>query len=868
MIALILAACLPSACRKNTAPSALDFEITPAEPGTEDDLVVTITLSPTDSDGDSLDVVYTWYVDGTLVPDLDEDTVPAENTAKGEIWKCEAWADDGKDAGPATSHSVTVVNTLPTIEALSIEPEEPRSDEDLELSWTISDVDDDALTTETRWSIDGVPQPDLNDQAAVSADYTTRGEVWTIELSVSDGALDSVEDTADAEIGNALPAVEVTLSPDPAVTTDELSAEIATSDNDGDTLTVTYTWSVDGAEVGDGTSSLSAELFSRDQEVAVVVLPNDGTEDGDPAEASLTIDNSPPTVESGSVVIDPDPAYVADTLSCSGAWLDDDEGDTLTWAQRWLVDGTEVSSDATIDATYFAKDSVVQCGLAPDDGTDVGEEELSEELTISNTLQTIASVTLSSTSPVEGDTLTYTITGASDDDGDSLTYTAGWTVDGTWTVGGDELDSSYFERGDEIYVRVRANDGTEDGDPVKSDVATVANTAPEISSVSIDGDLYTDSEATLSITATDADGDISISYDYVWWVEGSSVGTDETLDGESWFDKDEEVYVVVTPSDDADSGSSETSDTVVVLNTPPEAPEISIEPEMPEDGESLQCIIDADSADADDDTVTYTFEWDDGVSSFTGTETTDETDDTVPEGEIEAGDEWTCTVTPDDGDDEGDYAEETVTVGGSCFVEVWSHDLSSKPSGSTTINGGWGGHSYTSVDSVSCMKQTSDWNYAYIPVTRATKDIEAIEVDIYHPTSSSTHVSWNVYWYGDHYGYNYVENGLWFNQGLSSAGMAGGNTYSSSTPITTWSSPPVPTSQWSTLRIHVDHVNLTADFYIDDVLETTETLSDSDWITGADIVLRSGGQAYTTSPNTCWANLVIYEAAEDNNCFE
>lgn len=863
MIAVLLVAC--TACPKNTPPSALDFDIEPATPGTLDDLVVTITTEPADADGDALEMVYAWSRDGTVVPELSEDTVPAANTAKGEIWSCEVWADDGKALGPSTSKSVTVVNTGPTVDAVGIEPDEPRSDEDLEGTWTISDPDDDELTTELSWTVDGVPLPDLDDQPAVPATETARGEIWTLTVVASDGSADEAEGSAEVVIDNALPTAAVALTPDPAYSTDTVEASVETDDVDGDTVGLSYAWYVDEIAAGDG-SSLSG--FDRDQIVRVEVTPHDGTEVGETASAEVPIANSEPWVESGTVSISPDPAYEADTLSCSGTGGDDDTGDSLEWSLRWLVDGAEVSTDATLDGSLFDRDQSVQCALSATDGTASSGEELSQTLVISNTAPTITSVTLSDAAPVEGDTLSYTLTGASDDDGDALTYVPGWSVEGTWVSGDETLDSSFFGRGDEVYVRVRADDGTETGEPIKSDVATVGNTAPEITDVEIDGDLYTDSTATVSITSSDVDGD-DVDYDYAWYVESTKVGTAATLEGDDWFEKDEDVYVIVTPRDDADSGSAQTATTVTVLNTPPSAPTLSIDPEEPSAGDSLQCLIDTDSSDPDDgDTVTYSFAWDYDGTAFTDTETTDETDDTVPSGETLDDEVWTCTVTPDDGDDDGDEGTAEVTVGGDCFVEVWSDDLSSKPSGSTTINGGWGGHSYTTVDGVDCMKQSSDWNYAYIPVTRASKDVEVIEVDIYHPTSSSSHVSWNVYWYGDHYGYNYVENGLWFNQGLSSASMSGGNTYSSSTTIKTWSSTPVPTSQWSTLRAHVDHSASTIDFYIDDVLETSQSLSSSNWINGANVVLRSGGQAYTTAPNTCWADLVIYEADEDNNCFE
>ena len=62
------------------------------------------------------------------------------------------------------------------------------------------------------------------------------------------------------------------------------------------------------------------------------------------------------------------------------------------------------------------------------------------------------------------------------------------------------------------------------------------------------------------------------------------------------------------------------------------------------------------STDADGDPITYTFDWDRDGESHTDTDTTTHTGDTVDYSAVSYDDEWTCEVTPDDGDDEGSSA--------------------------------------------------------------------------------------------------------------------------------------------------------------------------------------------------------------------
>ena len=87
-----------------------------------------------------------------------------------------------------------------------------------------------------------------------------------------------------------------------------------------------------------------------------------------------------------------------------------------------------------------------------------------------------------------------------------------------------------------------------------------------------------------------------------------------SLDGSQMmgFDRDDEVYVNVTPNDGTDNGVTVESDHAVVLNTAPSAPSIALTStanppvEMVDD---LDCSIVALSTDDDGDAITYTYTW-------------------------------------------------------------------------------------------------------------------------------------------------------------------------------------------------------------------------------------------------------------------
>jgi hypothetical protein len=76
-----------------------------------------------------------------------------------------------------------------------------------------------------------------------------------------------------------------------------------------------------------------------------------------------------------------------------------------------------------------------------------------------------------------------------------------------------------FDRDDEVYVRVTANDGVDDGTPLGSSFVTVQNTAPEAPVISIVPDPAVagvdDLTCSIDVEATDEDED-TIAYTYTW----------------------------------------------------------------------------------------------------------------------------------------------------------------------------------------------------------------------------------------------------------------------------------------------------------------------------------------------------------------
>ncbi len=93
-------------------------------------------------------------------------------------------------------------------------------------------------------------------------------------------------------------------------------------------------------------------------------------------------------------------------------------------------------------------------------------------------------------------------------------------------------------------------------------------------------------------------------------------------------------------------------------NAPPSEPAVTITPALPTDGEPLTCAITRLSVDAEQDAIRYAYRWIEG-----GVESP-RTSSVVPAGVVEAGQTWTCVVTPMDDLSAGPSASASVLITG------------------------------------------------------------------------------------------------------------------------------------------------------------------------------------------------------------
>ena len=207
------------------------------------------------------------------------------------------------------------------------------------VSSSTSDPDGDTVAVTYQWLKNGNP---IVDQTGSSLDLSlanngTRGDIIRVRATADDSQTTSTLLSATVTIGNSVPTATVSLAPTTPFTNDTLTATATKADADGNAVTLTYVWKVNGVTVKT-TSASNALTDTLDlsqpgngdpgQQVTVTVTPNDGTDPGSPVvsnTATVSTVNGTPSASGSNFAITKD-AGRSITLKAT-----DPEGDTLTY---------------------------------------------------------------------------------------------------------------------------------------------------------------------------------------------------------------------------------------------------------------------------------------------------------------------------------------------------------------------------------------------------------------------------------------------------------------------------------------------------------------------------------------------------------
>ena len=565
------------------------------------------------------------------------------------------------------------VNALPEVSGVSIQPEAPNTLDDLEvLIAQTSDADGDGVHLDYLWYRNGVLQEGFN-TSTISSELTQKDEIWSVEVFPTDDSGVGSYQRASTIIQNSVPKIqEIMIEPSEGITLGvPLSCSVSGYDSDGDSFTAAYSWKIISqgnlydVEYASESFTPEAPLVQPEDYIRCSAqLIEDNGEVSDTVETMVMIQNRPPELQD-VLIYAPSGASIraGTTLECSVVVTDPDESE-LQIDYLWMnganildinrgLSETSVSEFTLSEYNAARGDSIVCQATVYDPHQGVVEAQ-SSEIIVVNTAPELLSVGISPSAPNSQDTISC-LPISQDIDGDTITHNFIWTINQNVVQAGTEstLEGPFSSR-DEIVCSVTVSDG-QSYDPIGNSLevgVTIQNTPPEIIDISLTPENPTVNDLVIAdVTAFDLDLD-PIVLSYEWFVDGVSVktGYGNSLDGQSYFVRNQQIYVVVTPLDPEDIGFSVLSDILTVENSPPTLGEAEILPEEPiPTEEDLVCTLSSPPLDADGDVIDVLISWmHNGVPYTGGLNQTTYPNDTIPAYFTADGDEWSCTVEATD----------------------------------------------------------------------------------------------------------------------------------------------------------------------------------------------------------------------------
>jgi hypothetical protein len=446
----------------NSPPSVEGVAITPNQAAVGDVLRCGYTFVDADGDADASTV--TWTVGGAPAgtgPTL------AGGFAPGDSVSCRVEPSDGVETGAAGTASI-VINRAPSVASAVVGPAGAGATTPLTCGWTgFSDPDGDADQSFVSWRLGGTA---LGDGSPLAPGGYARGDVVTCDVTPFDGRSAGAVVSGSVTIANTAPTIaSVTVSPPtPTVGTPVTCAWTGFSDPDGDADASTVLWFVDGVEVASGVT-LSGSAFGGGDVIMCEVTPFDGTSEGAPRSASVTAGNAAPVLT--SVALTP-ASPTTDTVVTAVPSASDPDGDTLSYAYAWTVNGAAVGETGpSLDgAVWFGKGNVLQVTVVASDGALSSAPVLSSAVTVVNSAPGQPTVAIAADVGgfvADGDDLVCEVLAdAVDADGDPVSYLYSWFLGaGFYPDFDDTIAASVTSPGDVWTCTVTPTDGVAAGTP-------------------------------------------------------------------------------------------------------------------------------------------------------------------------------------------------------------------------------------------------------------------------------------------------------------------------------------------------------------------------------------------------------------------
>jgi hypothetical protein len=266
---------------ENTAPVLESASLNFAQVTTQTNVSVDAVMLDVDL-LDSLTFTIQWYLEDVLQPQLnDVNPLPSSQTSKGQTWAAVIHAFDGSDTSSLSETLyVDIINSNPSVTATVDESINSQQDITLEIESSDSDMDS-IETTSITWYRNGFREGSLDNATTVPSSYLGPGQIWSVEVLVTDGEATGLSSTA-ITISNAPPIAVITVLTEYAYAGERVQLT-GSSSSDPDNRIVGYQWAWSSSSGGQSSTSGTDISFlmpvSGSVSVALMVTDESGAVD-------------------------------------------------------------------------------------------------------------------------------------------------------------------------------------------------------------------------------------------------------------------------------------------------------------------------------------------------------------------------------------------------------------------------------------------------------------------------------------------------------------------------------------------------------------------------------------------------------------
>ena len=271
----------PATTIENTAPVLQSASISAIQITSQTNVSVDAIMSDVDL-LDSLTFNIQWYLDDVVQPQLNNvNPLPSSQTSKGQNWTVVIHAFDGLDtSSESETLYVNIINSEPSVTATV--SESINSQEDITLVIESLDIDSDSIEiTSITWFRNGFREGSLDNATTVPSSYLGPGQIWSVEVLVTDGEDTGLSSTA-ITISNAPPIAVITVLTEYAYAGERVQLT-GSSSSDPDNRIVGYQWAWSSSSGGQsstyGTDISLLMPVSGSVSVALVVTDESGAID-------------------------------------------------------------------------------------------------------------------------------------------------------------------------------------------------------------------------------------------------------------------------------------------------------------------------------------------------------------------------------------------------------------------------------------------------------------------------------------------------------------------------------------------------------------------------------------------------------------